>query len=548
MITIAYVNFWGQEINNVQDWWLSEFVKYNIDNDTKIVNYNENPDILIASCFGNINIIKNINARCKIFFYGENLNRFHPYNNIDLLKSTFDIILGFKYDDINNKILRLPLWVLYYPIYNYTEENNVLKYIQEQYNKNINISNKQNNASLVASHDFGNIRSKIFNEMLKYVSVLCPGRFRHNTSNIGPSCNDKINFIKNTTYNICPENSEFEGYFTEKIFHALEAGCIPIYWAINRPEKDIINENCYCWANVNNDNELGENIKDVIENKQKYIQIDNLFRKEAKYIVNNFYENLKKQIQIKLNLVPNQKIYGITYTSRHFINRFTEIKNQGEICGLFKEFKCFTEEEIDNDFKIKYSNIWNDSRGGGWWIWKVYIILKQLNNINDDDILVYIDGGCDINITSASTETFKEYINLINNNWSGLLRFELTHPEWKYTNKHSIDYFKNKFNINDTKKMIDTNQIMATIMIMRKTKFVMDFFEKVLEILNDDPYLFTDKYNNPGEQHRHDQSIMSMLCKIMTGSIVIPDETYFEEGFGSPKSKNYPFWAMRKRN
>lgn len=302
MITVAYVNFWGQQLKNVQDWWLSEFIKHNIESETKLVNYNQNPDILIASCFGNINIIKNINAKCKIFFYGENLNRYSPYNNIELLKDTFDIILGFKYDDINNKIFRLPLWILYYPFYNYTEENNILKYIQEQYNKNVNNLEKKNNASLIASHEFGNIRSKLFDEMSKYVPVLCPGKFKHNTVNIGLSCNDKINFIKNTTYNICPENSEFEGYFTEKIFHALEGGCIPIYWAINRPEKGIINENCYCWANINNDNELKENIKDVIENKEKYIQIDNLFTKEAKYIVNNFYENLKKQIQIKLNL------------------------------------------------------------------------------------------------------------------------------------------------------------------------------------------------------------------------------------------------------
>ena len=128
------------------------------------------------------------------------------------------------------------------------------------------------------------------------------------------------------------------------------------------------------------------------------------------------------------------------------------------------------------------------------------------------------------------------------------MRFELSHPKCKYTNGYTVDYFKNKFQITDMKKITDTNKIMATIMIMSKTKFTMDFFEKVLEILNDDPYLFTDKYTSKGEQHRYDQSIMSMLCKIIDGSVIIPDETYFEEGFGSLKSKNYPFWATRKRN
>ena len=34
----------------------------------------------------------------------------------------------------------------------------------------------------------------------------------------------------------------FEGYFTEKIFQSFEGGCIPVYWAVGRPEPDIINE------------------------------------------------------------------------------------------------------------------------------------------------------------------------------------------------------------------------------------------------------------------------------------------------------------------
>lgn len=32
-------------------------------------------------------------------------------------------------------------------------------------------------------------------------------------------------------------------YFTEKIFQALEGGTIPIYWAIDFPEPEIINKN-----------------------------------------------------------------------------------------------------------------------------------------------------------------------------------------------------------------------------------------------------------------------------------------------------------------
>ena len=35
-------------------------------------------------------------------------------------------------------------------------------------------------------------------------------------------------------------------------------------------------------------------------------------------------------------------------------------------------------------------------RGGGYWIWKSHII-KKINEINDNDILIYLDAGCSIN-------------------------------------------------------------------------------------------------------------------------------------------------------
>ena len=39
---------------------------------------------------GDIDNVKNCDAKLKIFFSGENLNRFPPYNNLELLRKTFD--------------------------------------------------------------------------------------------------------------------------------------------------------------------------------------------------------------------------------------------------------------------------------------------------------------------------------------------------------------------------------------------------------------------------------------------------------------------------
>ena len=248
------------------------------------------------------------------------------------------------------------------------------------------------------------------------------------------------------------------------------------------------------------------------------------------------------------------KIYGISYTSRHFNNRYKNIVKLGNECGLFNEFKCFTEDDIDNDFKDKYKEVWTMSkRGGGYWIWKPYIISKMLEKINDNDILVYIDAGCHINITPESKKRFNDYINMIITSKSGLLRFQLTHQEKNFTNKKTINYFKDKFNISDKimNDYLESFQILNGIMLFRKTEFSIKFINNCLDILNDDPKLHTDIYTQNNEKHRHDQSIMSLLYKHMNGDLILDDETWFgghNGNFNSALSKKYPFWATRLRS
>jgi hypothetical protein len=294
MITISYINFW-QNSNETQDRWFTKFIQTNIDKDIIEIEPYNNPDILICSCFGYIENVKKYNSKIKLFFYGENLDRIPTYNNIELLKLTFDIIVGFKYTDKINKIFRLPLWLCYYPFYNMTSTNNIITYLEEAYKKNF--KNKSSFCSLISNHDMYGQRIILYNEMNKYGLILCPSKFKNNCNRIGNSNFAKIEFIKKTKYSICPENSYFEGYFTEKIFQALEGGTIPIYHAIEEPEKDILNMNKYCFIkDINNKEEVEIKIKDVIENPNKYTE-GNIFNENSYIIINQYYTDLIEEIK-----------------------------------------------------------------------------------------------------------------------------------------------------------------------------------------------------------------------------------------------------------
>ena len=299
MITVSYVNFWKVPTN---DNYFTHFINKNIDN-VQIVNYNNNPDILIASVFGGINIVKNSKAKCKIFYYGENLDRYPPYNNEKLLLDTFDLVVGFKYTNLEKKQIRFPLWLMYYKFYNYTPEYNLIDYIETKYKKNIKKEYKTVFTTLIARHDRGGQRTKIYNEIVNnnYGIVMCPSNLKKNTNAIGNTTEDKINYISKSVYNICPENSSFEGYFTEKIIQAFEGGTIPFYWAIDLPEKGLINENKYCFCDIDNPIKLKENIKNAIENPNYYLE-GNVFTDNAPDIISNYYNTLINNIKIKLNI------------------------------------------------------------------------------------------------------------------------------------------------------------------------------------------------------------------------------------------------------
>jgi hypothetical protein len=85
--------------------------------------------------------------------------------------------------------------------------------------------------------------------MLKQVSLLghieCAGKFNNNTSRLlNEFNNNKIQYLRNFKFNICPENSNSKGYVTEKIFDSLLAGCLPIYWGSEGDvESEILNQN-----------------------------------------------------------------------------------------------------------------------------------------------------------------------------------------------------------------------------------------------------------------------------------------------------------------
>lgn len=240
----------------------------------------------------------------------------------------------------------------------------------------------------------------------------------------------------------------------------------------------------------------------------------------------------------------SQKIHFITYGNEIYKNSKKRLEKEANDCGWFNTINICGPENLNKEFKGEFNDILNKPRGAGYWIWKFDIIKQYLTKLANNDILIYIDAGCSINIHGKTR--FNEYIDMLNNSNECIISFQMSHMEKKYTNKELFHHFN--MNTNDANGI--SGQIVGGILIMKNTDKMMKIIDECINVLRTDHLLVTDHYNkieqcNDFIDNRHDQSILSLVRK-KHGSIILTDETYFQP-FGNKESLNFPFWATRKK-
>ena len=241
-------------------------------------------------------------------------------------------------------------------------------------------------------------------------------------------------------------------------------------------------------------------------------------------------------------------IHFITYGNYKYERQKYALLEMAEQSGWFDSATSYGPSDLDDDFTSKFKHILEEEKGGGYWIWKPYVISKKLNEINDGDVLIYSDAGCELSLDGK--KRFQEYIEIVKNSENGIVSFELYNGfdsgepllEKNWNNEFLFQYYK----VNNDSSIRNTPQLMATVIIMEKCKNVMNIFADTLHVLHQHP----DFYKNC---KRHDQSILSVIRKIY-GTELMPDETYFKEstklhplGWNDPFSKQFPFHAKRNR-
>ena len=229
-LKISFINFWPEK--SPKDYWLYQLVDQYICPDPIITN--TKPDIAFISIFGYVpqirNFIKYEKPKMTVFFTGENTefeNNQHKSTYNNYLLDKVDLAIGFKCME-HPKYIRLPLWMAFGNFKKKLGEPGHSWEELKQYHDNP----KTKFCCLISRNDYNGIRKKLASILNSIDHVDCPGGLLHNTGDfhLGPSWTQKFEFMKDYQFCVCPENSEGDGYTTEKLFHALACGCIPVYW------------------------------------------------------------------------------------------------------------------------------------------------------------------------------------------------------------------------------------------------------------------------------------------------------------------------------
>jgi hypothetical protein len=233
------------------------------------------------------------------------------------------------------------------------------------------------------------------------------------------------------------------------------------------------------------------------------------------------------------------KLYFLSFGNNRYNHALYRIRREAVSLNIFNHIYIYNENELKqfNEFWDKHKDfILLNSRGYGYWIWKPFLVKYILSLMDENDILVYADAGCQLN--PLGIDKFRDYINIVNNSNSGILSFQLQseHLEKRWTKMDLFNYLQ-------CHDLADTNQLIATSFIIKKNdknvQIVNQWYELACNyhLIDDTPSI--SKNYDIFVEHRHDQSIFSLLRK-MYDTEILDDDTY------PPNNPINPIWCSRK--
>jgi|TARA_Y100000389_G_scaffold68519_1_gene65004 hypothetical protein len=252
-------------------------------------------------------------------------------------------------------------------------------------------------------------------------------------------------------------------------------------------------------------------------------------------------------------------LYLCSFASPDLKRSVRRFKQQSKEMNVYKDIKVYGLNDLSEE-KKKQIQSFRIKRLYGYASWKPEIILNFIKKIPENSILQYSDIGCHFN--TSGSKRLKEYIEISKK--EGILGFQYKTPNFKLEKKLKFQiYLENEytksdlfnfFNLDLSSPIVDSQQVWSGTMFFKNDLKTKNFLRKWLEICNvnhlvDDSPSKSNNHNNFIE-HRHDQSVFSILCKINNVYLLSASECEWAEDENGRYWKhliNYPVLAKRDK-
>ena len=206
-----------------------------------------------------------------------------------------------------------------------------------------------------------------------------------------------------------------------------------------------------------------------------------------------------------LEQIKNMKLYFVNYADDNYYQLQYSLNEHAKTSNQFDDIFEYTRQWLINrDFYKQWKTILDQPKGGGYCLWKPYILLDALSKIDDNDIILYMDSA------DWFTGNVRNHIlNNIQNKDMILTDGSFIQSDWTR---------RDTFVLMDCDEELYHNavQLEAGIIILKKTNNTIQLLSEWLyycqneNILTELPNICEDNLEGFIE-HRYDQSILTNL-------------------------------------
>lgn len=226
----------------------------------------------------------------------------------------------------------------------------------------------------------------------------------------------------------------------------------------------------------------------------------------------------------------SSKIWLISYASNGIYKQNqTNLVSSAAMYQIFDVIIPYQPHHIDPEYYQAHKEIFSQRRGGGYWLWKPYLIAKTLKTMPENDVLVYADSS------GVFRDGIYNLIDIIKDN--NIIVFPNFHSNRSMVKREVV-----KIIANDDSSLLDKVQLDASLILIKnntKTRAIIDEWLHYCEnstLLTDAPS--EDEYKD-FKDHRHDQAILSVMYHKN------PQEFYLYDAY---PARLEAFIATRRRN